>query len=91
VPSQGPIALRIGILAFTFLAIVMFFYLRLKNSISESIFFRMTGLLLVINAGLFLIPAGYTQQQVAPLMGLLGTVAGYLLGKNDDGKSGTDN
>ena len=34
-------------------------------------------------AGLFLIFAGYSQDQMAPMMGLLGTVAGYLLGKEN--------
>jgi biopolymer transport protein ExbB/TolQ len=29
----------------------------------------------------FLVVAGYTDTQIAPVMGLLGTVAGYLLGK----------
>ena len=41
---------------------------------------RMLGLTLVITGGLFLITAGYSQNQIAPMMGLLGTVAGYLLG-----------
>ena len=41
---------------------------------------KMIGLTLVITAGLFLIPAGYSQEQIAPLVGLLGTIAGYLLG-----------
>ena len=43
--------------------------------------FKILGLTLVIVAGLFLIVAGYSQNQAAPMMGLLGTVAGYLLGK----------
>jgi hypothetical protein len=44
---------------------------------------RMTGLTLVIIAGLFLITAGYSQDQIAPMVGLLGTIAGYLLGKTE--------
>ena len=30
----------------------------------------------------FLIVAGYTEKQIAPVIGLLGTIAGYLLGKS---------
>jgi hypothetical protein len=36
---------------------------------------------LIISSSIFLIVAGYTSQQIAPAMGLLGTLAGYLLGK----------
>jgi hypothetical protein len=45
---------------------------------------KIVGLTLVITAGLFLIVAGYSQDQVAPMMGILGTVVGYLLGKDVD-------
>jgi hypothetical protein len=41
---------------------------------------KICGLTLVIVSGLFLIVAGYSQSQSAPMMGLLGSVAGYLLG-----------
>lgn len=48
---------------------------------------RMLGLTLIICGGLFLITAGYSADQVAPMMGLLGAVAGYLLGSQ--GEKGT--
>jgi hypothetical protein len=38
---------------------------------------------IVVTAGLFVIPAGYSQNQMTPLMGLLGAVAGYILGKEE--------
>ena len=37
---------------------------------------------LIISSTLFLITAGYNNDQIAPAMGLLGTVAGYLLGRS---------
>lgn len=43
---------------------------------------KVVGLTLVIVAGLFLITAGYSENQIAPMIGLLGTIAGYLLGKS---------
>ncbi len=50
---------------------------------------RLAGLTLVTVAGLFLITAGYSQNQIAPMFGLLGTIAGYLMGKTEDkGPSG---
>jgi hypothetical protein len=44
---------------------------------------RVNGLTLIIVSALLLITAGYDAQQVAPVMGLLGTIAGYLLGSGD--------
>lgn len=44
---------------------------------------RISGLTLVIISGVFLITAGYSQDQIAPMIGLLGTIAGYLLGKSE--------
>ena len=44
---------------------------------------RIFGLTLVVIAGLFLVTAGYSENQMAPMIGLLGTIAGYLLGKAD--------
>lgn len=44
---------------------------------------RISGLTLVVISGVFLITAGYTQDQIAPMIGLLGTIAGYLLGKSE--------
>lgn len=42
---------------------------------------RTLGILSILTLAAFFIPAGYNNQQIAPLMGLFGTVAGYLLGK----------
>lgn len=42
---------------------------------------RIVGITLVIIAGLFLIVTGYSQEQIAPMIGLLGTITGFLLGK----------
>ena len=47
---------------------------------------RMTSLTLIISSALVLITAGYSAEQVAPVMGLLGTIAGYLLGSGEKGE-----
>jgi hypothetical protein len=44
---------------------------------------RLFGLTLIIMSSLMLITAGYSNTQVAPVVGLLGTMAGYLLGARD--------
>ena len=47
---------------------------------SESVI-RFIGFPVVISAALFLVVAGYSDQQVAPVFALLGAIAGYLFGK----------
>jgi hypothetical protein len=76
------VALGWGVLGFGFLIILLqvFVMLRLKKGWGpQSI--RIVGLTLVLISGLFLIVAGYSQQQIAPMIGLLGTITGFLLGK----------
>ena len=46
---------------------------------------KVMGTILIIISSIFLVVAGYTDTQIAPVMGLLGTIVGYLLGKNTDG------
>ncbi len=48
---------------------------------------QIVGLTLVVTAGLFLITAGYSQEQIAPMIGLLGTITGFLLGKSTNKSS----
>ncbi|MCH7919747.1 MAG: hypothetical protein IIC50_17395 [Planctomycetes bacterium] len=57
-------------------------YLRNRTDVHPVWALKLFGLTLVITAGLFLIVAGFSQNQTASMMGLLGTVAGYLLGKD---------
>jgi len=75
--------LRNTILAFTFGLVVMLlilFRVRSKEMEADD-FFRLIILSLVIIATIFLIAVGYSSQQLAPAFGLLGTIAGYLLGR----------
>ena len=82
------IALSLGILAFggvlvTFQMSVMIVQRRYWDDQS----LKIVGLTIIVTAGLMLISAGYSQDQAAPMMGLLGTVAGYLLGKGGTGET----
>jgi hypothetical protein len=43
--------------------------------------FRVFAMTLVITSGLFLLTTGLSGAQLAPMMALLGTVAGYILGR----------
>ncbi|WP_298157146.1 hypothetical protein [Flavobacterium sp.] len=52
---------------------------RLNISPQDTIKFILVSVIVI--GSLYLITAGYTNDQIAPAMGLLGTIAGYLLGK----------
>jgi len=79
-------ALEIGmsasVLIFGIMVMLMeIMYLKSRSDIHPTWVLKIIGLSLVITAGLYLIVAGFSQTQTAAMMGLLGTVAGYLLGK----------
>ena len=63
--------------------------LRLKGG-WETQSIRIVGITLVVVAGLFLIVAGYSQEQIAPMIGLLGTIIGFLLGKTSSDAKNKD-
>jgi hypothetical protein len=75
--------LGVGALAFGLSVIVLGAVLKAKDSIGTSAFVKLAGLALVLAVGLSLIVVGYSQYQIASMMGLLGTIAGYLLGKGE--------
>lgn len=42
---------------------------------------KLFGTLIIVISAVFLVVAGYSDTQIAPVIGLLGTIAGYLLGR----------
>jgi hypothetical protein len=76
--------------AMTMSAVVLFFgvlvlfmaYQLLKAGKSAEAVLRIFGTILIVFLAVFLVVAGYSNTQITPVMGLLGTVAGYLLGKD---------
>lgn len=69
------------VLVFGFLIILLATYLIRVGKNTESVL-RIFGTILIVLVAVFLVVAGYTDTQIAPVMGLLGTIAGYLLGKD---------
>ncbi len=79
------LSLSIGVLLFGLILIILEIYIMIRKDVGwDTTSVRLIGLTLVITAGAFLIPAGYSSQQVASLYGLLGTIVGYLLGKDGE-------
>lgn len=61
-------------------------YMQLRNiNVTAEESLRIYAVTLIIIATLFSITAGFDAIQVAPAMGLFGTIAGYLLGKGTKG------
>jgi hypothetical protein len=85
------ILFSLGVLAFGATLIVLFTRTLLKlGSEWRTIYLRLVVLTVVVTAGLFALAAGYTEQQIAPMMGLLGTLVGYLLGRDSNSAPAPD-
>ena len=54
-----------------------------RTAWSPNSIIRMLGLTLILLMSVLLIAAGYSKDQTSPVMGLLGVIAGYLLGNNE--------
>lgn len=78
--------LSVGVLAFgalITLALLFFMSQRMKSSTNNEFIdaLRYPIVLVIIVASIFLVTAGYDTSQMAPILGLLGTIAGYLMGR----------
>jgi hypothetical protein len=69
------------VLLFGFLTLCLAAYVIRRGHPWEAVL-KIFGMVLIIVLTVFLIVAGYDDKQIAPAMGLLGTIAGYLLGKD---------
>jgi lipopolysaccharide export LptBFGC system permease protein LptF len=78
--------LSLGIGTFAFLCFIIVAFLIWKKRRAEQIL-RTFGILIIIFAAVFLVVAGYSDTQITPVIGLLGTVAGYLLGRRIEDKT----
>lgn len=72
-------------LVFGLIVILLATYLIKAGKSSEAVL-RIFGTILIIVIAVFLVVAGYSDTQIAPVMGLLGTIVGYLLGKETKDK-----
>jgi hypothetical protein len=73
--------LSLLILAFGSIVVCVEFALLRKKDFDGNDILKVFGVTLIVVGTLFLIAAGFGDKQIAPAMGLFGTLAGYLLGK----------
>lgn len=74
--------LSISILVFSLIALVMATLLLWRISAQPSQILRVFGILTIIGFSAFLLVVGYSNEQLTPIIGLFGAIAGYLLGKD---------
>jgi len=77
-----------GLLLFCLLVLVIAAWLLRGKNVDSQIIKKMFGLTLILCLSAFLMVTGYGQAQLTPIVGLFGTVAGYLLAK--DARTQTD-
>ncbi len=75
--------LSLIVLGFGAFALLLEVWLIHKKTIDQDSIIKFIVVTIIITATLFLITAGYSNNQIAPALGLLGTIAGYLMGKHE--------
>ena len=78
------LSLGIGLFAVFILVCVTVLLKRMHDPVMPEQILRTFGILVIIFAAVFLVIAGYSDTQITPVIGLLGTIAGYLLGRKTD-------
>lgn len=78
--------LAISVLAFTFVTLIMCTALLWKREATPLGILRVFGIMSIIGVSAVLLVVGYSSQQLTPIVGLFGAIAGYLLGKDTSKK-----
>lgn len=79
--------LSTSILAFGLGVMLIMGWLVVRRGITQGVL-RLICVPLIVVAAVFLMVVGYDDDQLTPIVGLLGTIAGYLLGRTDSPVSG---
>jgi len=83
--STSEMSLSIAVLVFTILLVGIVAGITLKKGqgwgpTTTKLFI----IIVVVGGSMFLLTAGYSQEQMTPIIGLLGTIVGYALGRKDE-------
>ena len=74
-----------SILIFTFLTLLLACVLLWKKESPPQQVVKVFGLLVILGLSSLLLVVGYSNEQLTPIIGLFGAIAGYLLGKDASG------
>jgi hypothetical protein len=74
--------LAVSILIFTFAALLLGSLLLWRSGAEGTQVLRVFGVLSIIGVSALLLVVGYSNDQLTPIVGLFGALAGYLLGKD---------
>ena len=74
--------LSIGVLGFSFVALIMATALLWRSAAPPHQVLRVFGIISILGFSALLLVVGYTNEQLTPIVGLFGAIAGYLLGKD---------
>ena len=80
--------LATSVLGFSALALVISAALLWRAAATPPQILRVTGVISIVTFSALLLVVGYDNQQLTPIVGLFGAIAGYLLGK-DSSSSGS--
>lgn len=78
--------LAIGVLAFSCIALIMAAVLLWRSTAPPNQVLKVFGVISILCFSALLLVVGYSNEQLTPIVGLFGAIAGYLLGK-DSSKS----
>lgn len=78
--------LALAVLIFTFLSLLLCAVLLWRQRASGTQILRIFGVLTIVGMSALLVVIGYSNEQLTPIVGLFGAIAGYLLGKETYGE-----
>jgi hypothetical protein len=84
------IYLSTSILLMTALALILGSVLLWKRSYAGQDILRLYGVVIIVGLSALLLVAGFSNDQLTPIVGLFGAIAGYLLGKDSKPTKGDE-
>ena len=80
--AQDAMTISASVLVFGCFIMLLCTILLYRGTTSHDIL-KLFGTMIIVISAVFLVVAGYSDTQITPIVGLLGTIAGYLLGSKD--------
>ena len=88
--SSREFVIAAAILVFGVVMTSLATWLFFRSKVPADQIIRLFALMLIVTGTLFLVASGYSATSIAPSMGLLGTIAGYLLGRGANQRTPAD-